>query len=225
MFKNFCLSFVAVLCVVGCSTATERSDYVNQSRIHQRYTVRYEKPADKTFVSAEFRFGDASGTTLRLVGTARVKHETVPLREGGFFGTEYSGERRGLFSNTKFEFFDSDGTRYANQVLLPLIDLRPPAVVNRSTGIEVVWAGPPLGPGEEVEVRLRDTLGGVATGTVRAVGARSVVLPPIHAPMANGPGALSLVRTKVSDLDQRTRAGGYSSAAYVTDDYHVRIAD
>lgn len=112
------LGFFQLVLLVGCSTETEPIDKVDQGSIYQSYSVTYDSKSDTTSVTAEFRFGGSSGTTLRLTGGASVKNNHAALSERSFLGTRYRGEKQGFHPNHTFEFVDVRGNRYVNSITL-----------------------------------------------------------------------------------------------------------
>lgn len=224
MFHRISFFCLGLALLVGCSTATERSDQVNQARIHQSYSLRYDRSLDRTSATAEFRFGDGSGTTLRLVGKSNVTNDAVTLREENILGTSYRGSRNGYFGSSTFRFTDGDGRVFSNSLSLSPISFVPPAQISRRAGLTVAWIGEPMAAGEEVTISVRDAEGNSAYGYARGVGSTSATIR-IGRELKNGRGVIQLSREKHGDLRDKNSVGGDSSVEYLTEAHAIEIID
>lgn len=68
------LALLGALLVAGCDAAEPISD-VNPDRVWVRYELIYDGQNDRTEARASFRFGNPTGTQLRLTDGASVSFE------------------------------------------------------------------------------------------------------------------------------------------------------
>jgi hypothetical protein len=220
--------FLMALFLVGCSTATESSDKVDQDSIHQSYSVSYDEAQDQTSAIAEFRFGDASGTTLSLKGNSKVTHNLFSLREMSLAGTMYTGDGSGLKAQHQFKFVDTNGKEYLNAIdIAPIaIPSSTPNTVRAGNDLVVKWDGSPLAQGESVTIYLRGTTQSLQLASVRQIGATSILLPKTDVAKAGrGPATLELKRARNTNLQNATKRGGSLNASYTTKKFSLTIAD
>ena len=228
VFQSGILSLLGGL-VVGCSTATERSDLVAQHRIHQKYTAVYDQKTDTTSATAEFRFGDFTGTTLQLVAKSNVSNNHYSLEERNSFGTFYHGNGAGFQTEHQFVFIDNDEKAYTNAVSIRTIAFpgATPAAFSRSAGFTLAWEGAPLEKNETVELSLENNRN--AEDVVQrtdVVGATSITVPPsLLSELRNGNKMMRLRRGKTIPLQQGTERGGYLSASYLTSERTITAED
>lgn len=199
--------------VVGCSTATELSQYVNQDRIYQEYRVTFDEEEKRTRVEAQFRFGDSSGTTLELSGDSRVEHDGLALARSQFLGTQYEGSHDGRVSFSRFLFVDNEGRSYENAVSLPhLHRVVVPEHVNQGEALRIRWF-PPLDKNETVTVWVAgESTDGSYTGMMETKdreGATELIFTANRLKELNpGKHSVRLERTRRFDLQEETEAGG-----------------
>jgi hypothetical protein len=148
--------FRMLLCVFGItsfvSCAKENSDDVNQDRIYAEYELYYDKNTDKTYASAIFRFGSATGTQLELTAPSDVKfnNDVIPFDPVfSYYLKEYSGR---ITSGT-FTFTDTDGLIFTNPVssmrtiAFPAMD-----TIHSSNSYTLTWVGDSVVANERAEL-------------------------------------------------------------------------
>lgn len=214
---------------LGCgSIATEDSDKVDQSRIFPFYEVQFSKEEEVTRVSAEFRFGGMSGTTLRLVGKSQVKHSQISLVEKQLLGTSYSGERAGLVAEHVFNYFDNERRNYENVLTITGLTIASsvPRTTTRTSDLNIAWEGNSLSEGESVIAHLKkiDDPNSSAIGIITSSGVNSVVIRSSDlARLPIGRYVLQLERKKEGNLLHAASVGGVFSSRYFSEKRTVEI--
>jgi hypothetical protein len=205
--------------VVGCSTATESSDSVDQTKIHQTYSANYEEENNRTSVTAGYRFGDGGGTTLRLVGKSVVTHNIYPLREAKMMGTFYSGDGAGFQPTHVFTWRDANGKEFVNSATISSIKFAPSfsTAMSPKTGGAIPFVGA-IQPGESVSVYIHDAVRNLSKlVSSRKAGETSLTVTSDDlAKFFAGKVTFELKRQQISPLQQGTERGGFISTSYVT---------
>lgn len=141
----------------SCQEAEDSTD-VNQDRIHQYLELFYDEAQDKTYAYAQFRFGNAVGTPLKLSNTAVVTVEGNTMSWNDNFNlNRYEWEWTGKRSSATFVYSDNDGNSFTN--LVTLNDIAFPATldtISKDTAYNLVWVGAPLGADENVWVSINE---------------------------------------------------------------------
>ena len=110
---------IAILFLVGgaCpSNETTQSNKIAQTEIFQSYFVK--ENAGKYEVTAFFRIGGDTGTTLALVSPSKILFNGQPLVEhlNTSSGTFYTIEVANTTQNGTFQFTDRQGKTYTNKI-------------------------------------------------------------------------------------------------------------
>lgn len=125
---TICFCFLLGGCNQG-SVETISSNTVMSSQVYQSYHIKAEK--GRTDITATFRVGGATGTTLELTEPGKISYNDAPLpvsAPGNLIGTNYrmkGTDYRSFSKNYRpahvFSFTDNDGKTYINSInLLPL---------------------------------------------------------------------------------------------------------
>ena len=148
---------IAMLCLLSFfgSCASESSSDVNQDRIYAEYELYYDKNQDKTYASAIFRFGNASGTQLQLTSPSHVTFNGDEIPFDATF-SYYRKEYAGLVTGGTFVFTDTDGNSFTNSVSSTRTIAFPANMdtIHNSASYNLVWVGDSLVPNERVDVWL-----------------------------------------------------------------------
>lgn len=222
----------AALIVLAACDVLEPSENVNQERIHTDYELHYDGNADVTAARATFRFGGATGTLLELSGDSHVRangqllsQHTQPITNVTYYERTFPG----LAEVAEFEFVDTEGTSYRNEIALrPIGVLGSLGPIDNDASVEVRWSGEPLREDEEVGAVLYRIVGGgaLAIFTQRDRGATSIILD--RAQLQNvsaGEATLVLERRYTGDLVERTDVGGRISARYTSRPVVVEVRE
>jgi hypothetical protein len=210
----------------GCRS--ESSADVAQERIWSGFWTFYDAQGDTTDLRAAFRFGSAVGTPLRLEAPARVSYAGQDL---GFdeVWDWHATRRAGRVETGAFEYYDVDGGRFA----APLRAFRRaevpsgfPAALDADRSHTLTWDGPPLGPGEVVEVNVAnaDNRADFVALFQRSEDATSIVLDAERLGRV-GPGAAVLVlrRTAAEELPGAPGAGGRFTTTYQSREHALEL--
>jgi hypothetical protein len=153
MLQKYLPVFVVFLFVIlGCaSTETIESTKVSASEIYQSYVIESNK--NKTNVTATFRIGGHTGTTIDLDAPAKVEHNGKPLNESGegfFKGTDY--QFSGAFTeNHRFAYTDSNGKVWQNEISLSPLEMTSKDIIISKSGSGVINLSRPVGEDESVD--------------------------------------------------------------------------
>ena len=226
------LAAAAALLVAACDVL-EPSENVNQDRIWTDYELHYDGDEDVTSARATFRFGGATGTLLELSGTSFVEangHELAKRTQPITNVTYYEREFAGLTPSATFEFVDTEGASYVNEITVRPIGAPSGGVgpIDNDFSYELRWSGQPLAAGEEVGAVLYRIFGGVALAvfTQRDAGATSIILD--RAQLQNlepGEATLVLERRSAGALSEPTQAGGRITAIYTAVPIRVEVRE
>jgi hypothetical protein len=219
---------------VACSVDTVGSDEVKTETIHQDYSLRYDEATDSTQLSAQFRVGGWSGTTVDLRSPAGISVNGKKLSKETFLGTRYSGAERGFIGAANFEYTDADGKRLTNAIRIdPVRLLKADQTVSVQRVYEVeIQAINPL-PEDSFSVGLRQTSTRpdgttehlYADGVFDVARGRAVFSATQLNKLNNGPATLVISRSKSTRLQQSTREGGSIAASYNLRPVSVTIVD
>ncbi len=143
--------FAATNLIQSC--ASEDSTNVNQDRIYAEYELYYDANTDKTYASAIFRFGHASGTQLELTAPSQVTFngDVIPFDATfGYFRKEYAGN----VSSGTFVFTDADGNAFTNSVSTDRTIAFPTDMdtIHNVNSYTLVWVGDSIVQHERVDV-------------------------------------------------------------------------
>lgn len=140
------------------SCAKENSNDVNQDRIYAEYELYYDKNTDKTYASAIFRFGNATGTQLELTAPSQVKFNNDVIPFDPVF-SYYRKEYAGLVTTGTFTFTDTEGTSYTNTIS-PYKTIAFPAIdtIHSNNSYTVTWVGDSLVTNERVDLWIDGTM-------------------------------------------------------------------
>ena len=219
----------AALVLIGCAPAEPLSD-VNRDRVFTRYELVYDGTNDRTEPRASFRFGNATGTQLRLDGGAEVSFEGRPLRLQTPLGiTFYNASLDGLVEQGAFRYTDAEGAAYTNTARL-----RPATLpgdlpeIDNDRPYTVRWDGPPVADGEEVRLVLYRVSADsrLAVASASRTGDTSVTIPEDQLRDVQ-PGEITVLLTRFTrrGLDEGTGAGGEVVGEYNAPQRLVRVVD
>lgn len=208
--------FVSSALFVACEG--EESASVDQDKIYTAYELKYDKNTDKTYASAQFRFGNILGTLLQLSSPAEVRFndDVLTFKPGLVY---YEKEYAGQVTSGTFTYKDANGVEYKNTASnVPNIAF--PAnftSVTRNQANTFTWTGTPLTAREEIFFFIGNTTTvNTQTFYTNKVGATNLVL---SAEKLNNlaPGVAAeadLYRDRIDSLSQKTSAGGYLKLNY-----------
>jgi hypothetical protein len=143
--------FAATTFIQSC--ANEDSTNVNQDRIYAEYELYYDANTDKTYASAIFRFGHASGTQLELIAPSQVTFngDIIPFDATfSYYRKEYAGK---ITSGT-FVFNDADGNSFTNAVSTDRTIAFPANMdtIHNANSYTLTWVGDSIVQNERVDL-------------------------------------------------------------------------
>lgn len=209
--------------LTACSVDTVGSSDVNPNAIHQDYSVNYREESNTSSISAQFRVGGASGTTVELEPPSSLFVNGKTLKKNSFFGASYSLSQAGFIGSASFEFTDEVGRRYMNAAnLVPVqININPmPIMLGTNYYIPVTTY--PLAAGDSLHAIIEQEF--VENGISRFVYingqyeknySRFVFTVYDTSRLRNGIARLTISRSQRSALSDTTpRGGGEISSHY-----------
>ena len=147
-----CLPLIAAKSDCGGQT----SDAVAQDGIYTGYWLYYDANTDQTYARAQFRFGNALGTTLELTAPAAVSFAGKPLSWNPLL-VWHETTLAGKVASGTYNYINTAGLRLENPVqILRSIDLPGnfPSTLARSQSFTLTWVGEPIAQDEDLEVVL-----------------------------------------------------------------------
>jgi hypothetical protein len=200
----------------SCQEAEDSVD-VNQDKIHQYLELQYNAFEDKTTAVAQFRFGNAIGTPLKLTGNAAITADGNVMTWNEMLN-RYEWTWTGETSNTTFSYTDNDLNTFVNSIEVREIAI--PAsldTISQDSSYNLVWSGNALDTNEEVQAIVNEQ--GEVNGTIfdqKNVGATSITLTKNRLATVD-PGVVSvwLNRDYKPAIVQATDAGGIIVGKYL----------
>ncbi|MFT5020284.1 MAG: hypothetical protein ACI9CU_001680 [Polaribacter sp.] len=155
MLKKIVILLVVVAAFSACKK--EVSKLVDQDKIWTYYELFYDQNTDKTYATATFRFSTEIGTKLELSDPSTVMVDGAEMNWNSD-EAHYESEFSGLKASATFNWVDTDGKAFENDIEIRDIDY--PAVLDdtllHSDSVNFFsWAGmAPLDSGETANLRL-----------------------------------------------------------------------
>lgn len=156
--KKLCLLLIlaSVLVFTGCpSTETIESRKVASTEIYQYYSISASK--NRTNVSATFRVGGATGTTVDLDAPAKILHNGKPMneRKPDFMkGTDYGDSAEEFVPTHKFAYTDAKGKTWQNDIAVQALEINSTEIIiSKRKGGKITFSRP-VGKDETVEISI-----------------------------------------------------------------------
>ena len=215
--KLIFLSFAALgIAFMVSSCASENSVDVEQDRIWAQYELFYDKPLDKTYAKATFKFGNGLGTLLKLTAPSEVKFKNDLLlfdETFKYYVKEYSCK----IDSGSFTFTDAKSKKYVNSTpVMKAIDYPALDTLKTTSSYTFTWVGTPITQNEGVSL----TIDGIAQNNVEIfwqtnVGGTNMVLDANKLKnLGLGTATMYMDRGTTIPLTQKTSAGGEIIAKY-----------
>jgi hypothetical protein len=150
------LATVLLMLFSSCQKADSKD--VSQDKIYGEYELFYDKNTDKTYASAVFKFNSNTGNQLQLTAPSEIKfnNDVIPYDPiFAYYRKEYSGQ----INIGTFNFKDTEGKVYSNQVVLskvinnPIID-----TIKRIGSYAYNWVGDSVSANETVGLTIGNLL-------------------------------------------------------------------
>lgn len=123
--KHFYLFGLLLLLTFGCrSCDTVESTKIAQSEIYQDYSITASNSS--TSVTATFRVGGGTGTTVDLDAPSKIEYNGRELTENlrsMLSGTNYTTQSNGFQGSHQFTYTNGDGRVFQNSISFEPVDL------------------------------------------------------------------------------------------------------
>ncbi len=232
-FKTL-LFFTGILFFTGgaCpSNETTASNKVAQTEIYQSYTVDQE--GSNYEVTAFFRIGGKTGTTLALSAPSKVTFNGEPMKEhlNTTSGTYYSVSVPGTTSVGTFAFTDQNSKVYMNKIELAKASLtQTKLAINGSAPVAIPLAGK-MPETANFNLNLNDRMiivsssnGDMAEAYFDKAKSSIVVLPVAWEKIDNGNVAIDLDVRNAMPTQQGTALGGEMTFVYKAPPVNATLA-
>ena len=212
------------------SNDTTASNKVAQSEIYQSYAVREKGQSYE--VSAYFRVGGSTGTTLALIAPSRVTFNGQPMQEqkSTSSGTYYSINVSNNTPIGTFAFTDRQGKTYSNKIDLTKIALNSTALKsNGATPVNIpLSSASPASANLTLELNnqtvfVSDVPSKASEAYFDKTRSSIVLMPTVWKKIPNGAYTLNLDVTNSIPTQQGTALGGNISFSYNSTRYTVGL--
>lgn len=160
--------YIVCFIFMGCSMDTVGSNDVRPEAIHQDYSLHYRESNNATSMSAQFRVGGSTGTTVELEPPSQLSMNGATPKKSGLFGTSYSLAHSGPIAHGQFDYRDSYGQLYTNSVTLKSLMVHTnlmPAMLGANYYVPISTY--PMEPGDSISAVLKQEF--VENGVTRYV--------------------------------------------------------
>lgn len=228
------LFFIGIIFFTGgaCpSNETTPSNKVAQTEIYQSYSITQN--GQNYDVTAYFRIGGKTGTTLALSPPSTVTFNGQPMKEhlNTSSGTYYTATVANTATDGTFGFTDRNSKTYTNKIDLTRIGLAPAKIaVNGMTPVVLPLTGTPP-DSANLNLELNNQMVIVSSGPGEMAEAyfdkaknSIVILPAAWSKAANGTVTIDLaVRNSIS-TQQGTQLGGDMTFSYDSPSLNATLA-
>ena len=232
MKRNLSLSLMSLLLIglgmTMSSCAKGNSSDVNQDKIYTIYDVFYNKNSDKTWVTARFQFGGATGTNLQLDSTSYVMFNSDTLPYNWLFACHFK-EYAGRITTGTFKYENQNGQVFSNSVPTPdTLAFQPGfTTLHKNSANTITWNGSALAPNEAVSLFVGTWVWGQdALGYQDGDGATNIILGTNQMNnTALGSATVYMDRKKQVNVTQGTSVGGTISATFRATNTTVQVVN
>lgn len=214
IYKNsFFLLLVLSYLLMGCQA--EDSLNVNQDKIYTEYELFYDANEDKTYAKAKFKFGNGTGTDLKLNDKSKIFFNNDILTYDQTFAY-YQKAYPGFISSGTFRWEDTDGKKFSNDISVKPIAFSPISKISRNSSFELVWQGDSLTANESVYIIANGKNGGVPQlASTNELYTKRIILAKNQLEQIN-PGSVELIMDRAFQpgMTNKTSAGGVITGKY-----------
>ncbi|MCI5081794.1 MAG: hypothetical protein MRY78_08885 [Saprospiraceae bacterium] len=222
--KNLLLAFSLItLSLFSCNR--EASESVDQDRIFTEYELFYNANQDKTFARATFKFSNALGTKLELSQPSEVTFNGDLLTFNPVLAY-YEKEYAGLVETGTFEWTDTEGNVFKNNIEIHSIDYANTIdTIDRSGSYELNFSGTPLEMLELVTVTINgENELDAQVFTTNDSGSQSIILSKSKLEkIGDGPGTIIMDRSYIPLIQESTNAGGILLGRYRPENQSIQL--
>jgi hypothetical protein len=161
--KTLLLALLAplALAATACSNATVGSNEVNPQAVNEEYTVTYSATQNQMSLWAQFRVGNQTGTTVKLVSPAQLTvngqqvSSTWNILEGTYYQDNFAA---GFMTSSTVVYTDANGNAHTYPAHLNPITYTATATVSASTPYVVQLQGAALASTENLSATITQTV-------------------------------------------------------------------
>lgn len=212
--------FTALSFSFACgSTEIADSKDVNQSKIHQYYSISYDASEGNEYdIFAQFRFGGNKGTTLKLSEPSQISVNDIKMKEeqSSFRGCFYKLAIKD--SNTfNFKFTDTENKIYSNSVVVNSIEIVKVEKLYAEKNQKIYWQGKSLENKEEVIAIIEDNDNNKVEVSTDIIGSNYISLNAEDMEnLVAGSGQIYMIRKYYSSLQEVADDGGSVDTEYIS---------
>lgn len=231
---------LAAFVATGCmSNDTIDDTDVNPDKIYGRYEARFSAETNNLWLSAQFRVGGDSGTTVRLTAPASITVDGQAMRvhDGdtatlNLSGTHYylNGSVDVLPDSHRFVWTRNDGSAYTNVVTqaksVAVAEPAADSTVSRTQALTITWDGA-LEDGERVVAHVDSAVELDTTFARKSVTTGNSVIIPAEdmAEFPAGPATIQLERWLEAPTAEGHPEGGKRLSSYVSPKIQIEISE
>lgn len=222
MKRVFLFALISSVLASCASNEIANSKDVNQDKIYQKYTVKYDESSNETHIKATYRFGGKNGTTLVLTppSTVTFNDEGMTRYESDFVGAYYKHALSKPLANgkeCKFIFTDTKGKQYTNAVNFNSVLIGGlPAEIKKGNPLTFTMVTNPLAYGEKIVFTIKDTTHKAEFVVEEQTPKKQFLIPATVLKKLNGEVHIQARRSYNIMLKEATEEGGTISFEYET---------
>lgn len=208
----------------ACSTDIIGSDRVMSDDVHQAYEIGFREQYKSTTISATFRLGGPTGTTIEFKEPSQLTVNGILAKNTQFLGSHYRVEfPNQLVPEITTIWTSKEGTPYTNHFQIKPVKYGDPVPTriskNGFTEIPVIAAD--LGAREKLEITLEQSLSSGGTNYATAATYEPStgllrIMPQDLETLRSGPATMKLRRASEISLTEKTMKGGTGAVTYET---------
>ena len=231
----------------SCSSDVVESKDVNEEQVFRSYNVTHDAGTRSTYMSAQYRVGGATGTTVRLTEPSHVNVSGAPLLINDnnatatrtlFTGAFYSSSQIVESPDHSYTFIWSrkDGSQVSDQINLAApvyaTSLGSGDAIRRNHDLDIILDLSVSAADESVTAQILATNIATSEGSVRLATATTSYGNVIHIPaadlqkLASGEAQLTLQHHTYRTMPRSSQSlGGAIESAYVTTPLTFKLVD
>ncbi len=211
---------VTLLALGACSIDSIKSTDIDPETIYQIYSADYDADDQSLTVSAQFRSGGSTGTSVELADGSTITHNLFTLSKSSSSGTSYRYFATGVAFASSHTWTWLDGKTQvsrSNSVEIHEIGLPSPSLstLSKAASATISWTGSALAANETITLILADDTQSSEVVTTSLTGGTSVTVTSADLDALNaGTFEMSFNRVYSPDLSEATTEGGTISGSY-----------
>ena len=237
--KPLCMLVFAVFAACGPSASVDTisSNAVQSSQIYQQYRISGER--ETTVISAVFRVGGATGTTVELGAPSQISYNGAPMKLSlpqSFTnvrtkGTTYETAQKGFSESNKFDYINADGKTFSNSINLAPLEINAKSLTSiQLTQPSSIPLSRTIGADENLVVTVNDGFGEKVPNSEKSIyfnAERNAVIITPQYWAEKSPPAQTVVKMRVykdASVSEGTALGGTIYAEFSTAPCNVNVS-